>query len=184
MWRSGELLGSGPSAGPISYRIPLFEYAERLPADLLETGMSWVWESVGQGPDWPAHDPELPNRKELTELTSENAPIFTREFSQHDGEHRRWFASYGGHSELLKIASDRGKLRTELEAFSESRSNCLAAVMLQVGDSPYEEFVVSRTPSQPLQQLLQVWCKRLGTRVDKLSHWSGRTLLGRTLLRE
>lgn len=167
---------------PVSYKIPVFEYAQQLPSDLLETGMSWVWESAGHGPDWSAHDPGLPDREMLTQLTRENGAIFTREFIQSDEEYRRWFVAYGGNSELLNIAPDRAKVRMELEAFSESRQSCLAAILLQVGDSPYEEFVVSPTLSLALQQLLQLWCERLGTAVAQLDRRSGRTLLRRTLL--
>lgn len=77
------LFGLGPAVGPLSHKIPLL-FAQQLPDDLLETGMTWVWESVGQGPSWAAYDPGLPDRETLTQLTRENAAIFTREFVQSD----------------------------------------------------------------------------------------------------
>lgn len=176
------LFGAGPAQGPLSYKIPLFEFAQQLPGDLLGTGMTWVWESAGQGPGWAAYDSGLPDRETLTQLTRENAAIFARESVQSDEEYRRWFVAYGGDGELLDMASNRAEVRKELESFSESRQSRLSALLMQVGDSPYEEFVVSPTATPVLQGLLELWCGRMGTTVDRLDRSPGRTLLRRTLL--
>ncbi len=183
MSQIGRLIGLGRINGPLSYKIPLFEFAQQLPGDLLESGMTWVWESAGQGPDWTAYDPELPDRETLTRLTPANSAIFTREFVQFHAEYRRWFVAYGGNVGLGVIASDKAGVREELEPFSESRESRIGAVLFQAGHSPYEEFVVSPTAPPVLEQLLQIWCERMGTTVDRLDRWSGRTLLRRTLLK-
>ncbi len=173
MWRIAQLFGNAspaPPQGRLLFTVALSEVAGHLPADLLGTGLSWVWMSLGQEPG------SLPDRKVLTELTKEDASIFTREFAEYYemSDEKRYIEIYGGDARLLEVASDRDRLRKEIQAFSELRESCLAAVIAREVDTDFEKVILGNPPPPALQDLLRIWWARLGVTLEPDHKWSDR----------
>jgi hypothetical protein len=156
----------------VCYEIPLFNIAEQLPLELLRTGMWWVWKSVS--------NLELPDRP-LTLLTPDSAAAFARDFAEHDEEYRRWMLIVGGTNGSEQAILDPDALKKELQAFSESAETRVTAVIFQIGDSEYEEFIVDSALSATLRQLLQGLSEQVGTTPDHLGTSSGERVLKRVL---
>jgi hypothetical protein len=158
---------------PVCYEIPLDTLAEQLLLELLRTGMWWVWTSCS--------NLELPDRP-LTLLTPDSAAAFAGDFAEYDGEYRRWMLIVGGTNGSEQAILDPDKIKKELQAFSELTQTCVSAVIFQIGDSPYEEFVVDSVPSRVLRDLLQRLSEHVGTTTNRLRTSSGKNVIKRVLV--
>ena len=165
----------------VCYQISLFTIAEQLPLELLRTGMWWVWDSV-RNADETHRDPALPDLRPLTLLTPDSAAAFAGDFTEHDEEYRRWMLIVGGTNGSGQAVLDPDKLKKELEAFSESAETCVTAVIFQIGDSLYDEFVVDSVPSPAWRDLLQSLSERLGTTMNQLRTSDGKRVIKRVLV--
>jgi hypothetical protein len=108
--------------------------------------------------------------------------VFAREFAERDDEWRRWIAVVGVSGDPMKTVLDPARIEKEIHAFSDCGGSRLRAIIVQVGDSPYEEFIVGRMLAPSLLRLLQLWSERLETTVGRLQKRSGKRALKRTLL--
>lgn len=166
----------------VCYEIALSTIAQQLPLELLRTGMCWVWESGRNADGTSGCDPALPDRRPLTLLTPDSAVAFAGDFAEHGEEYWRWMLIVGGANAAEQAMLDPDKLKKELEAFSESAETSVSVVIFQIGDSPYEEFVVESVVSPALGDLLQSLSERLGTATNQLKTSSGARVL-KTVLR-
>jgi hypothetical protein len=164
----------------VSYEISLLTIAERLPFELMRTGMWWVWQSSRTMDGRPRSDPSLPDERAPTLLTEDSASAFAREFAEQDDEFRRWILIVGG-NDTARAVVDPEQLKRELKAFSEFRDNCLSAVIYQTCDMSYDEFVVDSVVPPAAQELLQVLSDDLGTTPKRLITSSGESVLKRIL---
>ena len=156
----------------VCYEISLFALVEQLPLELLQTGMWWVWTSCS--------NLALPDRP-VTLLTPDSAAAFAGDFAEHDDECRRWMLIVGGANGTAKAVLDHDRFKKELQAFSEFAETCVSVVIFQIGDSPYEEFVVDSMLSATVRELLQGLSEHVGTTMDRLRTSSGERVLKRVL---
>lgn len=179
----GGLLGGGAAKRRrlISYKIDLFLIADRLPVELLKTAMWWIWLSDRQPDGTPRGDRELPDQRPLTLLTPASLGDFVGDFTEHDDESRRSVLIVGGMTDNSEPVLNPELLWKELRGLSEGTETCVSAFILQVGDLPYEEFVIDSMPPKVLSGLLLGLCQRLGVTLDSIKTSSGRSVLRRVL---
>ena len=167
-------LWAGPR-DPIAYQLPLTWFDQQLPHDLLDTGLSWVWESSRGG---KAANPNVPARRPPAILTPELAPMVSAEIGEYDGEVGRAFLAFATAEQLLLDGAQRVNA---IRAFSKSGAGPLVAIIYQAPEGP-SEFFIGRTPPPALTELLETWAARLGKPVNMIAKQPGAALLRRLFL--
>jgi len=87
----------------------------------------------------------------------------------------------GGTNDTAQAVLDPDRFKKEIQAFSEFTETCVSVVIFQIGDSPYEEFVVDSMPSATLRELLQGLSEHVGTTMGRLRISSGKNVIKRVL---
>lgn len=136
------------------------ELLEALPQQLLESGLRWYWESEREWSFAVAVDmPELPAKRKLTPLTSDNGYDLVNDFLEQD---------VGGDARyVLMVGVDPGVepstlihpigMRSALTAFSRGELSPIQMVVVQVKDIEPALVYVSSKPSEGIERLLNAW---------------------------
>jgi hypothetical protein len=103
------------------------------------------------------------------------------DFVERDDEFRRSLLIVGGGLDNSQAVLDPVQLWKELRGLSEGTETCVSALIFQVGDSPYDEFVIDSTPHKVVSDLLQALSRCLGVTPAAIKRESGRSVLRRVL---
>lgn len=144
MTASSEMTLYLRSDGPVCYEVPLFEgdRLELVVRQLVQSGLSWCWESRGS----------TVQERPWTKLPPNDATEFLLDVRERDAD------GYGRYISLVGTIEhvNPDHVRDALLKFSMNQGPVqLAAV--QLGDSPVEHVFVAKTLTEPAQTLIEAW---------------------------
>lgn len=148
------------SKDPIAYRLPLDWFEQQLSHDLLSTRFHWVWES-SRG--FPAPHSKLPETRQPTRLTVENAPAFSAEVGEYYLEAHREITAF---ATQMPMELSKPQLHAAINAFAKSGEGPLKCILYQPPQGSAEVFV-PRAPDGELTRLLTAWSHRLGQPIQQ-----------------
>ena len=165
----------GKAKGPVAYRLPLDWFEVQLPADLLGSGLYWVWESSRA---FKAVHASLPDEREPTVLTSELAPVFSAEIGEYCLETHREVTVFATAAPVVLSAEE---LTAAIRTFAKSGEGPLVAILYQQPQGSSEVFVPQEL-SDAMARLLTTWAERLGKPMREIERAGGGDMLRRIFL--
>lgn len=152
-------------AGVICYELPVFRGLEAgettVVQQLLTRGLHWCWESCRRA---EAANVEvvgdLPEKRALTELTTETSATLLADLQEVDTEHDlRFVAVFGVDPGTLGMVMDpyQFHLRQALEHFVRFQQGPIRVVLIQIGDKNEDYVFVPHEPLEPVKKLLEAW---------------------------
>jgi hypothetical protein len=146
--------------GPICYRVDLLAGRDsgevtQVIEQLLNSNMSWYWQSSRSHPPEPQESPRLPEKRDLTPLTRATANSFLEDLGERDlDEYMRFIALFGFAEELSLV---KEQLRPLLEDFCAHETGPLRVAIIQIGDSTRAYVFVWHEVTETLEKLLADW---------------------------
>jgi hypothetical protein len=134
--------------GPVCYAVSLFEtdQLEMLVQQLLQSGLSWCWESRGSTTSTTTQE------RPWTKLLPNNTTEFLFDLRARDADaYGRYICLVSAiehlnpeevHEALLKFSMNQGPMQV---------------VAVQLGDSPVEHVFVSKEPTESARRLIESW---------------------------
>lgn len=145
--------------GPICYEVPLWERSEKIPSELLSSGLVWHWGSaLNEASADNFKDLNLPSERALTLLTSDNAGVLRWDFKERDLDGcGRYIHLIGADRDQSEHLLEIGGLRRDLESFINKERGPIRLVIIQHGDCPTALVFVSHNPTALATELLETW---------------------------
>ena len=125
---------------------------------LVASELSWWWESGRLDPTEDSYNnPHLPYKRPLTHLDLISGQTFLADLHEQNADgYGRWINLFGIDADATEqILSDAHRYEM-LTAFLHEKGP-LHIVVVQVGDSPWENIFVPHQLSKPIQKILGAW---------------------------
>ena len=141
--------------GPICYEILYFDRNDLLGfADkLFSVNLDWYWMTNGSGDSWP--DNSLASRP-ITKLSPEKLDAFCNDFLERNLSGYNRFISIFGLNKNHQSFNEEG-LNDAIENFSIYEQGPIQIVILQIGDSNYDQIFVPHAIGEQAKKLLESW---------------------------
>ncbi len=143
--------------GPICYDVPLWDRADKIPVELLSTGLTWYWSSaLNQAPKDKEGGNDLSRKRNLTLLTPETAALLQNDFKEIDvddnGRHITLIATDPGES-----PPTRKKLEIDFKRFLANEGPPIRCATFQHGDCPGAHVFVPHDLVHSVEAVLTLW---------------------------
>lgn len=150
--------------GPICYEVEVLPMNDRQSLDkwtseLFDIKLTWYWES-GRARPKVKHSQYsyLPEFRPPTILDISTKEIFLDDLSERDvDEYARFIVIFGVDSNSQTPISDVTHLKSALREFLTLERSQIRIIIIQIGDSPWENVFVPHRPAQPVKQVLRKW---------------------------
>ncbi len=126
---------------------------------LLSVELSWYWESARSGPPEDSSQyTYLPEERSLTLLDMNNVKTFLDDLSERDIDgYARFIAIFGLDVDASPSSLGSAQFRSMVSNFLKHEEGPIRVVVIQIGDSPWEQVYVTHNPIESVRRLLECW---------------------------